>query len=256
VPLRVDKRSVLITGATGRVGSVLATGFAALGWDLALTTRRATSASGLEAECQSLGAGRVVVVEVDLEHAEASQELVNQLAAADFSTEVLINNARDRNYLRKQPSGIIGRSEWEGELRLGVIVPYELTIALAASSLSALRTVVNIASIYGVTPPTLAIYDSPGQSPPESYGATKAALIHLTKELAVRLAPRIQVNAVSYGGIKGRTTDDFVRRYEQICPGKRMLDDGDLFGVIRFLASHDAAAITGQNIIVDDGWTI
>ena len=90
-----------------------------------------------------------------------------------------------------------------------------------------------------------------------NYGVTKAALIHLTKELAVRLAPRgISVNAVSYGGVEGRVDGGFRERYGRLCPTGRMLDDSQVFGAVKFLCSSDSSGMTGHNLIVDGGWTI
>jgi NAD(P)-dependent dehydrogenase (short-subunit alcohol dehydrogenase family) len=89
------------------------------------------------------------------------------------------------------------------------------------------------------------------------YGVVKAALIHLTKELAVRFADKnIRVNAVSFGGVEGRVDNQFKKRYADLCPNGRMLNDNDLTGAIDFLISRNSLAVTGHNLVVDGGWTI
>jgi len=110
--------------------------------------------------------------------------------------------------------------------------------------------------MYGVVAPTPALYDDfTGESAPH-YGTGKAALVHLAKELAVRLAPHVRVNAVSYGGVTGRADAAFEARYAQLAPLGRMLDEGDIAGPVLFLASAAAGGVTGHNLVVDGGWSL
>ena len=93
--------------------------------------------------------------------------------------------------------------------------------------------------------------------PPLQYACAKAALIHLTKCLAVQFAPQgIAVNCVTYGGVEGRVDDAFKKRYAALCPMERMMKDGETAGAVDFLLSDKAAYITGQNIVADGGWGI
>ena len=110
--------------------------------------------------------------------------------------------------------------------------------------------------MYGVVAPTPSLYDNFEESSAVHYGVSKAAQIHLTKELAVRLAPKIRVNCVSFGGIKGRTDENFENRYKNLTPLQRMLEEEDVVGPIDFLVSDNSTNMTGQNIKVDGGWTI
>lgn len=249
--------TVLITGATGKLGRTFALGFAAMGGSVAFTSRGGQARRALEKECLSRGAKRAMAVETDLTAGDAASLVAQQLAKKDFLPNVLINNARNRDNLRPDANGRMARERWSAELLLGVIVPYELTMTLADVESSPLKSVINIASIYGVTASNLALYERPEHEAPINYGVTKAALIHLTKELAVRLAPRgINVNAVSYGGVSGRADADFEKRYARLSPAGRMLEDPDVFGAVKFLASSDARGMTGHNLVVDGGWTI
>ena len=143
------------------------------------------------------------------------------------------------------------------ELLMDVVIPYELTMALSLQTGSKLASVVNIGSQYGVVTPNLKLYTDPLKESPLHYGVAKAGLGHLTKELAVRLAANdIRVNCVAFGGVEGRVDDDFKKRYSELCPMGRMLNESDLFRPVDMLLSPETSAITGHTLVVDGGWSI
>lgn len=255
--MSIEHSTVLITGATGKLGRSFAHGFARLHCNVTFTTRGGDVAKNLEKECLDLGAPNVACVEVDLTSEDAPALIAGQLSKRKMLPDVLINNARDMKYLQPGPDGRATRSGWQGELMLGVVLPYELTMAFAERQGSPLKKVINVASIYGITATNLTLYQGTDSGVPAHYGVAKAALIHLTKELAVRLAHRkIAVNAVSYGGVAGRAEPAFQERYGRLCPAGRMLDDAEVFGAVKFLASDDSSGMTGHNLVVDGGWTV
>ena len=140
---------------------------------------------------------------------------------------------------------------------MNTIISYELSMKLSSLYRTQLKKIINISSIYGITVPNLEIYQDPIKESAINYGTIKASLIHLTKELAVRLADKkIQVNSVSYGGIKGKQSKTFQKNYSRLSPQKRMISKNEIFGAIEFLISDDSFSINGQNIVVDGGWTI
>jgi hypothetical protein len=143
------------------------------------------------------------------------------------------------------------------EFQLSVVVAYELTMGLLAEETAVLENVINISSIYGIVASNQHLYLEPKKQTPIHYGVCKAAMIHLTKELAVRLAPDyIRVNAISYGGIEGRVSGDFLERYAALCPQGRMLTSEDIAEPALFLASVGASGVTGHNLVVDGGWSV
>lgn len=255
--MEAERPTVLVTGATGKLGRNFALGFSAMHCNVAFTSRGGAAAGTLERECLDRGAARVLCVQVDLTSEDAPSLVADRLSGERMLPDILVNNARDLQYLEVAGNGRTRRSDWHGELSLGVVLPYELTMALAELPETPLRRVINIASIYGITAANPALYLRPAQESPINYGVAKAALLHLTKELAVRLAHRkIAVNAVSYGGVKGRADEAFQDRYGRLCPSGRMLDESEVFGAVRFLSSVEASGITGHNLVVDGGWTL
>jgi hypothetical protein len=129
-------------------------------------------------------------------------------------------------------------------------------MALALERGSRLGSVVNVGSQYGVVAVNPGLYASQHSASPIHYGVAKAGLVHLTRELAIRLAGRgVRVNCVSYGGIEGRASVQFKEQYARFCPQGRMLTERDIAGPVEFLVSDASSGATGHNLVVDGGWT-
>jgi NAD(P)-dependent dehydrogenase (short-subunit alcohol dehydrogenase family) len=117
-------------------------------------------------------------------------------------------------------------------------------------------SIINMASIYGVVGPDFSIYEETNMTLPAAYSAIKGGLINFTRYLASYLGNhQIRVNAVSPGGIFNNQSYDFVKKYEKKVPLGRMGTPQDIAPSVVFLLSEDAKYITGQNLIVDGGWT-
>ena len=117
-------------------------------------------------------------------------------------------------------------------------------------------SIINIGSIYAKLAPDYSIYEGTNMHNPAAYGASKAGLIHLTKWLAATLGPEIRVNAISPGGIYRQQDEQFVRRYTHKTVLKRMATEEDIVPAMIFLASDNARYITGQNLVIDGGYSI
>lgn len=118
--------------------------------------------------------------------------------------------------------------------------------------------IINMASIYGFAAPRFEVYDGTSMTMPVEYAAIKGGIINLTKYLSSYLGKHnIRVNAISPGGIEDRQPASFIQEYSsQVFLGGRMARPDDITGVLRFLLSDQSKYITGQNIIVDGGWSL
>lgn len=117
--------------------------------------------------------------------------------------------------------------------------------------------IINISSIYGVVAPKFDIYNGVPMTMPVEYAAIKAGLIHLTKYMAKYFkGMNIRVNAISPGGIIDNQPQEFLDNYKENCLSKGMLDKSDLKGTLVYLLSDMSKYVNGQNIIVDDGFSI
>ncbi|WP_066163944.1 oxidoreductase [Aliarcobacter cryaerophilus] len=117
--------------------------------------------------------------------------------------------------------------------------------------------IVNISSIYGVVAPKFEIYENTSMSMPVEYAAIKSGLIHLTKYMAKYFkGMNIKVNALSPGGILNNQAESFLEKYKENCLNKGMLENSDLKGTLVYLLSDMSKYVNGQNIVVDDGFSL
>ncbi|MBT5400244.1 SDR family oxidoreductase [bacterium] len=117
--------------------------------------------------------------------------------------------------------------------------------------------IINMSSIYGVATPRFDIYEGTGMTTPVEYVAIKSGLLQLTKYMAKYFkGMNIRVNAISPGGVLDNQPKEFLKNYNQQCSIKGMLRKQDLNGTLLYLLSDMSQYVNGQNVIVDDGFTL
>jgi NAD(P)-dependent dehydrogenase (short-subunit alcohol dehydrogenase family) len=128
---------------------------------------------------------------------------------------------------------------------------------LALMKIQGTGSLINLASIYGFLGPDFSIYEGTDIVNPVGYSAIKGGILNLSRYLASYYGPyNVRVNCVSPGGIFDNQDPIFVEKYTNKTPMKRMGNPDDIAPVIKFLLSEDSKYITGQNIVVDGGWSI
>lgn len=133
-----------------------------------------------------------------------------------------------------------------------------LTCQLAAEQMKKQKSgsIINCASTYGVVAPDFSIYEETEMTMPAAYAAIKGGVITFTKYLATYYAKfNVRVNSVSPGGVFNNQPKKFVENYSKKTPLGRMAKPSELAGIVIFLASDASTYVTGQNILVDGGWT-
>lgn len=117
--------------------------------------------------------------------------------------------------------------------------------------------IINIASIYGMIAPRFEIYENTDMTMPVEYAAIKSAIIHLTKYMAKYLkGTKIRVNSISPGGIYNNQPEKFISGYKEYSLSKGLLDTKDLTGTLLYLLSDMSEYVSGQNLIIDDGFSL
>lgn len=244
-------RKILITGGTGLIGSQLVLESVQKNHLVMFTTRSIKAGKELISKFD-LNPEKCIPIEMDFSNAEALKELKEQLIELP---DTIIQNARSTETLSLDQKGRVSDDNFQKEFYFGVTFPYKL-INFLQDQKADLKDIIFISSIYGNVAPNRSLYNNFERESPVNYGVVKAAQIHLTKELAVRLAPKTRVNAISFGGVEGRVDDSFINRYGKLTPSGRMLNKQDLYPTVQYLLDNPNLNITGENIKIDGGWTI
>lgn len=245
-------RNILLTGGTGIIGTILTGSLVSDGHRVIITSRSREKGDSFIKE-SGLPKDKVLIVEVDFESDDALKIIKTQLPE---KIDAVIHNARTVETLKINDQARVSIEQFQVELFMAVTFPYELTSALIEWN-TGLKDVLFISSIYGIVGPTPSLYDDFHHQSPINYGVAKASQIHLTKELAVRLADKdIRVNCISYGGVEGRADETFKKRYRARTPFKGMLKANDIYPPVQYILNNPDISVTGENLKVDGGWTI
>jgi NAD(P)-dependent dehydrogenase (short-subunit alcohol dehydrogenase family) len=252
-------RVVVITGGAGLIGQELVKavlengGFAVIA---DLDNENGTKVKNLISK--ELKTDKVDFYELDINSKVSINNCIKYLDEKYGRIDALVNNAypRNKNY---------GRHFFDVEFEdfyenLGInLGGYFLTSQQFAVYFRKQKfgNIVNISSIYGVVAPRFEIYDNTPMTMPVEYAAIKSGLIMLTEYMAKYFkGMNIRVNALSPGGIFNHQPESFLNAYKQQCLNKGMLDKSDLKGTLVYLLSDMSKYVNGQNLIVDDGFSL
>jgi 3-oxoacyl-[acyl-carrier protein] reductase len=235
-------KRALVTGASGSIGAGIARALHSQGAVLGLSgTRR----EALEALAAELGE-RTHVLPCDLSDAVQVEELIPQTEAAMGEIDILVNNAglnRDNLLVR------ISDADWDRVLAVDLTAAFKLCrLALRPMMRKRWGRVISVSSVVAFT----------GNAGQGNYAAAKAGLIGLTKALAQEVASRnVTVNAIAPGFVGSAMTDALHEKQRELIlarvPMKRLGTTAEIAAAAVFLASEEAAYVTGQTIHVNGG---
>lgn len=250
---------VVVTGGAGRIGRAFCAAIAQAGGTAVITDIERAAGDKLATElCAQHGATAAVALPFDITQAGSIDATITELHRRFGRIDAVVNNAYPRNatYGSKVEDVTYASFSENISLHLG---GYFVTAQRFAAYFTrqGRGNIVFMGSIYGVVAPRFDIYDGTPMTMPVEYAVIKAGLLHLTRYLAQYYKARgLRVNALSPGGVQAGQPENFVHRYSAHAAGGRMLDATDLTGALLFLLSPAAAHITGQNLVIDDGWTL
>jgi NAD(P)-dependent dehydrogenase (short-subunit alcohol dehydrogenase family) len=207
---------------------------------------------------QELNTSNIDFVKLDITSKESLNSCINFLDEKYGRIDALVNNAYPRN---KNYGKHFFDVEYEDFVEnLGFNLGGYFTASQQFAQYfqkQGYGNIVNISSIYGVVAPRFEIYEGTKMTVPVEYAAIKSGLIHLTKYMAKYFkGMNIKVNTLTPGGIFDSQPESFLEKYQDKCLSKGMLDKSDLKGTLVYLLSDMSRYVNGQNIVVDDGFSL
>lgn len=242
--MSTTRRVVLITGAARRVGAAIARRLHADGHDLALHYRASsTDMHALADDLEVARPGSTLMLQAELADFDRLPELVAKTVGHYGRLDALVNNA---SAFYPTPAGTATPAQWDELFAVNARAPFFLAQAAAPHLKAARGAIVNIADVYAEKPRAdLAVY-----------AASKAALLAVTRGLAVSLGPDVRVNAVSPGAIlwpDGGIDPDLQEKLLAQTPLGRVGEPADIAATVAWLLSDAASYVTGQTLHVDGG---
>lgn len=256
----LEGRVALVTGAAGHVGRVLVEALAELGASVAALDLDPRACEALsEAVARDYGV-EVLPLAVDLADEArvraAPAKVIERFGRLDIlvNCAAMVNTADLTGWIA--PFAKQGVEAWRLAVETNLTAPFLLSQAcVGALRESGHGSIVNVGSLYGLVGPDMRLYEGTEMGNAAAYAASKGGLLQFTRWLATVLAPEIRVNAISPGGIWRDQPEVFCRRYALRTPLRRMGTEEDMKGALAYLTSDLSAYVTGQNIVVDGGFT-
>ena len=211
------------------------------------------------------GERRLRLAYADVRDRLALEEVCKECLATFGIPTILVNNAGIDRPPDKSAEGYlledIPLEENREIFEVNAVGLFLVTQVFGSEMVKAGRgSIINIGSLYASVSPDSRFYDHIQSDPPflkpPAYGASKAAVVNLTKYLATHWAPYgVRVNALSPGGVLGGQDEEFKRKFCHRVPLGRMATAKDLGGPLLFLASRASSYVTGIELVVDGGFT-
>ena len=256
----LKNKTIIITGGSGLLGSAFSIISARCGANVVIIDINEEKSDKLMKQIkEKIGSDKVIYLKCDITSLNDIKKAIDIILNKFGEISVLVNNAypRNKNYGKKY--GDVTYEDFCENINLHVGGYFLITQQISKIMMKqSYGNIINIGSIYGFAAPRFEIYEGTEMTVPVEYAAIKGAIINLTKYLASYLGKyNIRVNCISPGGVYDHQPETFVKKYSQkVLLGKRMANVDDLTGALLFLLSDDSKYITGQNIVVDGGWSL
>lgn len=256
----------VVTGAAGIQGTRITRGLAAFGADIVAADILGDAAVDLAREIEDEYGVRAMGVECDVSSPESVDSMTEKACRDLGGIHILHNNAAGKlDDLADfyAPVEEFKFTAWREIMAVNLDGMFLVAQAVGKRMIAQGRggSIIQTASTYGMVGPDPRIYEGSEYqghqiNTPPAYAASKAAIIGLTKYLATYWAKhKIRVNTLVPGGIESGQNETFQKNYGNRTPLGRMAHRDEMVGAVVFLASDAASYMTGQEVIVDGGWT-
>lgn len=256
--LSLEGKAAIVTGAYGYLGSAISKVLAGFGANVILIGRNEKKLKEFTKKHNKSFNNRFESYTCDVTCEEDFQNIVEKVSAFHGSIDILVNNAYGKQYEKFED---LTKEKWNNAIDHTLTHYFTCIKSVSSTMLKAKKgSIINIASIYGFLGTDQRIFAPLGRESPLHYSVSKGSILQMTRYLATLWAEKgIRVNAISPGHFppkRGPERPDYMHELITRIPLKRIGQPNDLAGVVVLLASDASSYITGQNIVVDGGWSV
>ena len=250
----IEDKVIVITGATGYLGSAMCEDLSKAGAKVIVLSRNLEKAKRL---CHKIKISQEQAFEIDVTSNESIESCVKNIVSKFEKIDILVNNVC---LVKPIPFGKYTRDDWQINLDGSIISIDMMTQEVLKYMIPRKKgKIINISSMYGLISPDESIYEDKENVNPIAYGVGKAGVIQYTKYTAMKLAKyNINVNCITYGpfpNLENVKDKKFLNALSNKTFLKRVGVSKETTSAVYFLSLDESSYITGQNIIVDGGWT-
>jgi NAD(P)-dependent dehydrogenase (short-subunit alcohol dehydrogenase family) len=253
--MNFENQTIIITGAAGKIGRVISESLANKGYNLLLSDINKIELNKLK---KKISNNNTLFFAGDLTKSKIIRKFLN-LGISRFKT---IDSLVHCSYPKSKNFNNNLENIEQNSLKEDLYKQLGATILLCVKLIKVFLKqkkgkIILLSSIQGLGAPKFDHYKSLRMTSPISYSVIKSGIISITKYLAKYYGKKnISVNCISPGGIKDNQPKLFIKKYKKSCLIKGLLDSKDILPLINFLLSENSHYINGQNLIIDDGWSL
>ena len=262
----LNGKTAIITGGAGILGKHFSEGLASCGSHVVIVDLNKNEAEILASDLTRRYGQQCISIECDVSEPASVNSMVDKVVKQFGDIHVLHNNAASKSSDLEAffaPFEEYTLDQWREVTKVNLDGMFLMAQAVGRKMVEQNRggSIIQTASIYGLLGPDPRIYQGSSYmgraiNTPAVYSASKAAVIGLTKHLATYWADKnIRVNCLTPGGVESGQNDSFKEKYSNRVPLGRMAQPEEMVGALLYLASNASSYMTGQNIIIDGGWS-
>ena len=259
---KLEGKVAFVTGGARNLGYDMALALAEAGADVAVTSRKLAAAQAAAKKIADATGRKTLGLQLEVADEPQVVAAVDRVVAALGTIDILVNNAG--NVVSTPESAPFERrslADWQATIDANLTGVFLCSKHVVARVMKPRKTgvIINIGSVAGLIGKDRRVYrGTPMGGATLDYHAAKGAVVNMTRDMAVYLAPdNIRVNCINPAGFWRNQPEAFVKAYEETIPMGRMGKDGkEMKGAVVFLASEASSYCTGHNLVIDGGLTV
>jgi len=254
----LENKVAIVTGGAGHLGSAISKALAGFGANVIIVGRTEQTLKDFIKQNNSSFGNKFKYFVCDITHEKDFQKVVEDVESTHGAVDILVNNAYGK---QNEAFDELTKEAWNHALEISLTSHFTCIKAVSPIMLKAQKgSIINIASLYAFLGTDQRIFAPIGKKSPIHYSVAKGGILQMTRYLATLWAEKcIRVNAISPGHFPPKRAPerpDYIHELTTRVPLGRIGQPDDLAGVVVFLASEASSYITGQNIVVDGGWSV